>query len=64
MNIKAGVIAGFVATVALSLLMIGKAQMGMMAPAATLMLHLVWGTVLGITYSKLAGGVPTPATST
>lgn len=28
-------------------------QLGMMAPAATLMLHIIWGVVLGFTYSRL-----------
>ncbi len=29
-------------------------NLGMMAPVATLMLHLIWGVVLGLTYNKLA----------
>ena len=29
-------------------------NMGMMAPAATLMLHIIWGIVLGITYKSVA----------
>ena len=28
-------------------------QLGMMAPAATLMLHIIWGVVLGLSYSRL-----------
>ena len=28
-------------------------KLGMMAPIATLMLHLIWGTVLGFTYKRL-----------
>lgn len=28
-------------------------HMGMMAPIATLMLHLIWGLVLGLTYQRL-----------
>ena len=27
-------------------------QIGMMAPLATLMLHLIWGIVLGFTYQR------------
>ncbi len=30
-------------------------NMGMMAPVATLVLHLIWGAVLGWTYKKVAG---------
>jgi len=29
-------------------------HIGMMAPIATLMLHIIWGVVLGITYGRLA----------
>jgi len=29
-------------------------KMGMMAPVATLVLHLIWGAVLGWTYKKVA----------
>lgn len=28
-------------------------QLGMMAPVATLMLHIIWGVVLGLSYSRL-----------
>lgn len=28
-------------------------KLGIMAPVATLMLHVIWGIVLGLTYSKL-----------
>jgi len=28
-------------------------KLGMMAPVATLMLHLIWGVVLGFTYKRL-----------
>jgi hypothetical protein len=31
-------------------------HLGMMAPVATLTLHLVWGVVLGITYKRLTHG--------
>ncbi len=30
-------------------------KMGMMAPVATLVLHLIWGAALGWTYKKVAG---------
>ena len=30
-------------------------NLGMMAPVATLVLHLIWGVVLGLVYKKLAG---------
>jgi len=29
-------------------------KLGMMAPVATLMLHLIWGVVLGFTYKRVA----------
>ena len=29
-------------------------NLGMMAPVATLVLHLIWGVVLGLTYKKIA----------
>lgn len=29
-------------------------QLGMMAPVATLMLHIIWGIVLGFTYQRIA----------
>lgn len=38
-------------------------NIGMMAPIATLMLHIIWGIVLGFSYAKLARG-PAGATST
>ena len=30
-------------------------NLGIMAPIATLMLHLIWGVVLGFTYQRFAG---------
>lgn len=33
-------------------------NIGMMAPVATLMLHIVWGIVLGLTYSRLSRSQP------
>jgi len=29
-------------------------KLGMMAPVATLMLHLIWGVVLGFTYKRVS----------
>ncbi|MDT8282338.1 MAG: hypothetical protein RQ982_05920 [Gammaproteobacteria bacterium] len=29
-------------------------QLGMMAPVATLMLHIIWGIVLGVSYKRLS----------
>jgi hypothetical protein len=28
-------------------------KLGMMAPAATLMLHIIWGIVLGLVYKRV-----------
>ena len=37
-------------------------NLGMMAPVATLMLHIIWGVVLGFTYQRLSGtSAPTAA---
>jgi len=46
-----GISAGFVATAVLSMILVAK---GMMAPAMTLMLHVIYGAVLGSVYGKLA----------
>lgn len=53
-------IAGLAATVVLSLIMMMKAAMGLMAPVMTLILHLIWGAVLGFVFRML----PEPAQGT
>tara|TARA_R110002110_G_scaffold68731_10_gene185899 strand:- start:18422 stop:18646 length:225 start_codon:yes stop_codon:yes gene_type:complete len=64
----AGIVAGLIATAVLSALMLLKGMMGvmpdldvialiagMMVPVATLMLHVIFGAVLGISFAKLTG---------
>lgn len=38
-------------------------KMGMMAPMMTLVLHVIYGAVLGLAYGKLGSGEATPAAS-
>jgi len=60
-NIIKGMIFGTLAWVMMMVIVMPMAgaglfglKMGMMAPVMTLMLHLVYGVVLGVTYNKLA----------
>ena len=68
----AGMISGLIATAVLSVLMLLKGMMGMMGmmpdldviaviagmmvPVATVMLHIIFGAVLGFSFAKLADG--------
>ncbi len=68
-NIAKGMVAGFAATVVLSVLMVLMVMpmagaglfglhLGIGVPVVTLMLHWVFGIVLGIVYARLAVSVP------
>ncbi|MCH7981976.1 MAG: hypothetical protein IID59_10770 [Proteobacteria bacterium] len=59
-NTTRGIGAGLLATMVLSMIMVAKVMMGLIAPVMTLMLHVIYGAVLGFVYGKLGSKTTAP----